>query len=51
VFVTALTKTDVTMFLLAMSGLLTKALNHNKTVRFLTAEARHLLPAADVLGP
>jgi hypothetical protein len=50
VFVTALTKTDVTMFLLAMSGLLTKALNHNKTVRFLTAEARRFLPAADIMS-
>jgi hypothetical protein len=50
VFVTALTKTDVTMFLLAMSGLLTKALNYNKTVRFLTKEARRLLPAGDIMS-
>jgi hypothetical protein len=51
IFVTALTKTDVTLFLLAMSGLLTKALNYyNKTVRFLTAEARHILPAAEVMS-
>jgi hypothetical protein len=50
IFVTALTKTDVTLFLLAMSGLLTKALNYNKTVRFLTQEARRLLPAAEVMS-
>jgi hypothetical protein len=50
IFVTVLTKTDVTLFLLAMSGLLTKALNYNKTVRFLTAEARRLLPAAEVMS-
>jgi hypothetical protein len=50
ILVTALTKTDVTLFLLAMSGLLTKALNFNKTVRFLTLEARRLLPAAEVMS-
>jgi hypothetical protein len=50
IFVTALTKTDVTLFLLAMSGLLTKALNYNTTVRFLTQEARRLLPAAEVVS-
>ena len=50
VFVTALTKTDVTLFLLAMFGLLTKALNYNKTVHFLTAEAQRLPPAAEVMS-
>jgi hypothetical protein len=50
IFVTALTKTDVTMFLLAMSGLLTKALKYNKAVRFLTKEARRLMPVADTMS-
>jgi hypothetical protein len=50
IFVTALTKTDVTLFLLAMSGLLTRALNYNKAVRFLTEEARRLLPSSDTMS-
>jgi hypothetical protein len=50
IFVTALTKTDVTLFLLAMSGLLTRALSYNKAVRFLTEEARRLLPSSDTMS-
>jgi hypothetical protein len=49
IFITALTKTDVTLFMLAMSSLLTRALNYNRTVRFLSEAARRMIPAADVV--
>jgi hypothetical protein len=48
-FVTALTKTSVNLFVIAMSGLLTRALDYNRMVRFLSEEARRLIPAAEVM--
>jgi hypothetical protein len=39
IFVTALTQTSVNLFVIVMSGLLTRALNYNRTVHFLTEEA------------
>lgn len=46
-----LTKTDVTLFLVAMSDLLAKALNYNKTVPFLTREAQQpLLPVTEAIS-
>jgi hypothetical protein len=51
IFVTALTKTTdhVTLFMLAMSSLLTRVLNFNRIIHFLSKEVCHLLPAADVI--
>jgi hypothetical protein len=48
IVVTALTKTYVTPFLLAMSGLLTHALTYNRAVCFLTEGARGLMPSSQV---
>jgi hypothetical protein len=50
IFVTALTQTSVNLFVIAMSGLLTRALDYNRTVRFLTEEARRLMPPSDVMS-
>jgi hypothetical protein len=36
--------------MLAMSGLLTRALNYNRMVRFHTDEARLLLPPSEVMS-
>ena len=49
VFVTALTKTPVQLFVLAMSNLLTRVLNYNKDTRFLSEEARGAMPADEVV--
>jgi hypothetical protein len=47
-FVTTLTKTSATIFVIAMSGLLTCDLDYNMMVCFLTEEAQCLIPATEV---
>ena len=49
-FVTALTKTSVNLFVIAMSGLLTRALEYNRRVRFLSDDEQRLIPAAEVMS-
>jgi hypothetical protein len=49
-FINALAKTEVQMFMFAMSALLTRALNYNRTVRFLTPEARTAMPPEQVMS-
>lgn len=46
-FITALTKTSVNLFVITMSGLLTRALEYNRRVRFLSEEDIRLIPAED----
>jgi hypothetical protein len=48
-FVMALCQSTVNLFVITMSGLLTQALNYNRTVCFLTEEARCLLPSGKIM--
>jgi hypothetical protein len=50
IFVTALTKTSVNLFVIAMSGLLARALEYNRRVRFLTEVEQRLIPPKETMS-